>query len=204
MFYAVARFTVMLLFKICFRMKAFGRENFPKDGPVIVAPNHASFLDPVAVGISAPRVLNYMARDTLFRFRPFGKLLSMVNVFPLKREKGDVNAFRKALEQLKENKAILVFPEGTRSRDGNLQRPKDGIGFLSAMSGASIVPCYVKGSFKALPRGASFPRFEDVTVYFGKPVKFSADNSPADKKERYRIIASDVMKRIEELKKNAD
>lgn len=183
-------------------MRIFGRENFPKDGPVIVAPNHVSFLDPMLVGVAAPRKLNYLARDTLFRFRPFAKILYAVNTYPIRRETGDVNAFKLALNNLSQNKAVLVFPEGTRSQDGNLQRPKSGIGFLQAASGVSILPCYVKGSKEAWPRHSRFPRPRRVSVYFGRPLRFDNKFS-GTKKERYIHVAREAMRAIEKLKENA-
>ncbi|MBU3912387.1 MAG: 1-acyl-sn-glycerol-3-phosphate acyltransferase [Candidatus Omnitrophica bacterium] len=203
MFYTFARFIVLLLFKIFFRLKVFGRGNFPEKGPLIVVSNHASFLDPMIAGVAAPRKLIYLARDTLFRFRPFGYILNRVNTFPLKRGKGDLAAFRLALGKLSEGQAVLVFPEGTRSSDGNLQAPKSGIGFLHSISKAAILPCYVKGSMEAWPRHSRFPRHSAVSVYFGKPLSFDK-NFPGNKRESYLIIARETMKAIAELKIHAD
>jgi 1-acyl-sn-glycerol-3-phosphate acyltransferase len=202
MFYTFIRFIGFLLFKIFFRLEIFGRENFPKEGPVIVAPNHASFLDPIIVGIGAPRKLNYLARDTLFRSRSFAKFLYLINVSPMRRETGDVNAFKLALNRLSQKKAVLIFPEGTRSKDGNLQDPKFGIGFLQVSSGATILPCYVKDSMEAWPRHSRFPRPRPVSVYFGKPLRF--DGGKALGRERYTLIARGVMAAIKELKEKAD
>ncbi|MDP8229613.1 MAG: lysophospholipid acyltransferase family protein [Candidatus Gorgyraea atricola] len=202
MCYTFWRFVFFLFFKIFLRLKVSGRENFPKDGPVIVAPNHVSFLDPIIVGVAAPRKLNYLARSTLFRSKIFAKMLSWANVSPIKRETGDVNAFRLALNRLRQQKPVLVFPEGTRSQDGDLQEPKSGIGFLQVTSEANILPCYVKGSREAWPRHSKFPRFAHVSVHFGKPLRFEKDFS-GSKKERYMHIAREVMQAISELKENS-
>lgn len=203
MFYTFSRFILGVFFKICLRLKAFGRENFPLEGPLIVASNHASFFDPIIIGIGAPRKLNYLARDTLFRFKPFAKILYLVNTFPLKREGSDINAFRISLSKLSEGKAVLIFPEGTRSQDGNLQKPKYGIGFLAARSGAQILPCYVKGSMEALPRHLKLPKLRPVSVHFGKPLNLDKDFL-GDKRQLYAHVAEEVMAAIRELKKNAD
>lgn len=204
MCYVIARFILSALFKICFRLKVFGKENFPKEGPLIVAPNHASFLDPMLVGVSAPVKLNYLARDSLFRNRFFAKVLYRVNTFPLKREgSGDINAFKMSLKKLSQGKALLIFPEGTRSEDGSLQSPKYGIGFLEARSGAKILPCYVKGSIDALPRHSIFPRFRPISVYFGEVLRFE-ERFPGDKKKRYMYVGDRVMAAIDKLKKDAD
>jgi len=203
MFYTFARFILFLLFKIFFRLRIVGRENFSKTGPVIVAPNHISFLDPMIVGVGAPRKLNYLARNTLFRFRPFAKILYWIHVSPIKREAGDINAFKLALSKLSQGEPVLIFPEGTRSRDGNLQEPKSGIGFLQKASRATILPCYVKGAMEAWPRHSRFPRPRRISVYFGKPLSLDKE-FPSNKKERYRYVASEVMRSISELKKNAN
>jgi len=202
MFYTFTRFIAFLLFKIFFRLQIFGREDFPKEGPVIVAPNHTSFLDPIIVGIGVPRKLNYLARDTLFRFRPFAKMLRWIHVSPIKRETGDVNAFKLTLNKLSQGEPILIFPEGTRSGDGNLQKPKSGIGFLQNTSGVNILPCYVKGSMEAWPKYSRFPRPRCVSVYFGKSMEF--EKTLGDKKERYMHIAGQVMEAIAGLKRDAD
>lgn len=202
MVYTFTRFIAFLLFKIFFRLRIFGRENFPKAGPVIVAPNHVSFLDPIIVGVGAPRKLSYLARDTLFRFRPFAKMLHWIHVSPIKRETGDVNAFKLALNKLSQGEPILIFPEGTRSGDGNLQKPKSGIGFLQNASGTRILPCYVRGSMEAWPRHSRFPRMRRVSVYLGKPLEF--EKISGNKKECYMRIAGQVMDAIAGLKRDAD
>jgi len=199
MFYTVGRFFCFLFFKIFFRLRIFGRENFPKKGPLIVAPNHVSFFDPILVGVGAPRKLYYLARDTLFKFKPFAIILHLVNTFPLKREGSDVGAFKFALSTLKRKHAILIFPEGTRAKTSDLQEPKYGIGFLQARSNAAVIPCYVKGSDEALPRHCIFPRPARISVYFGKPLSFESAMSE-DKKDRYVRIAEKVMKEIRILK----
>jgi 1-acyl-sn-glycerol-3-phosphate acyltransferase len=168
-----------------------------------VASNHASFFDPIIVGIGAPRKLNYMARDTLFRNKIFARLLHWVAALPLKRDGSDIDAFKMVLNKLSQGKAVLVFPEGTRSRNGNLQRPKAGIGFLEANSSALILPCYVKGSLDALPRHSILPKFSQVSVYYGKPLRFGKDFT-GNKRARYMYIAEQVMSAIANLKKNAD
>ncbi len=146
MVYFISRNILKALFKIFFRLRIVGFENCPKNGPLIIAPNHTSFLDPLIAGFAVPRELNFMARSSLFRNRIFGNILKLVNAIPLKREGADVGAMRLAIDKLCMGKAVLIFPEGTRSKDGSLGTPRAGIGFLAASSGANILPCYIKGS----------------------------------------------------------
>lgn len=202
MIYFISRNILKLLFKICFRLRIEGAENCPKTGPLIIAPNHASFLDPLIAGFSVPRELNFMARDSLFRNKIFGRILMSVNAFPLRREGADMRAMRLALDKLRQGKAVLIFPEGTRSKDGFLGAPRAGIGLLTAMSGASVLPCYIKGSREMLPRGAVFPRFRKISVYVGKPLHFDINVSG---KDSYMRIAKEVMEAINDLSiKNED
>jgi len=197
MIYFIARNVFKALFKIFFRLKIVGAENCPRRGPLIIAPNHASFLDPLIAGFAVPRAVNFMARDSLFSNKIFGKILSLVNAFPLKREGADLGAMRISVDKLCQGKAILIFPEGTRSKDDNLGAPKGGIGLLAAASGAQILPCYIKGSMSALPRGAIFPRFKKISVYIGRPLRFNVNVSG---KDSYMQIAAQVMQAISELK----
>ncbi|MBU1912442.1 MAG: 1-acyl-sn-glycerol-3-phosphate acyltransferase [Candidatus Omnitrophica bacterium] len=201
MIYFISRNILKLLFKTFFRLRIVGSANCPKTGPLIIAPNHTSFLDPLIAGFVVPRPLNFMARSSLFRNRIFGNILKSVNAFPLKREGADVGAMRLAIDKLCHGKAVLIFPEGTRSKDGNLGAPRAGIGLLAARSGANILPCYIKGSREALPKGAIFPRFKKITVYVGKPLKIEKNSS---EKEYYMQIAEDTMATIRALKKNED
>lgn len=201
MIYFISRNILKLFFKIFFRLKIVGYGNCPKAGPLIIAPNHASFLDPLIAGFSVPRPLNFMARSSLFRNRIFGNIIKSVNAFPLKREGADVGAMRLAIDKLCHGKAVLIFPEGTRSKDGNLGVPRAGIGLLAASSGANILPCYIKGSREALPKGAIFPRFKKITVYVGKPLKIDKNKS---EREYYMQIAEDTIAAIRALKKNED
>ena len=197
MVYFISRNILKLLFKIFFRLEIVGAENCPKKGPLIIAPNHASFLDPLIAGFAVPRPVNFMARDSLFRNRIFGKIIGSVNAFPLKRDGADLGAMRAAIDKLCHGKAVLIFPEGTRSRNGELGTPRAGIGLLAVSSGASVLPCYIKGSMAALPKAAIFPRFKKITVYVGKPLRFDNKGSGRD---LYAQIAADTMAAISELK----
>lgn len=201
MIYFISRNILKLFFKIFFRLKITGAENCPENGPLIIAPNHASFLDPLIAGFAVPRELNFMARDSLFKNRIFGKILMSVNAVPLKREGANSGAMRIAIAKLCQGKAVLIFPEGTRSKDGNLGTPKAGIGFLAVSSGASILPCYIKGSMDALPKGVMFPRFKKISVYIGRPLQFNINVSG---KDSYMKIAAEVMEAIGELKSNSE
>jgi 1-acyl-sn-glycerol-3-phosphate acyltransferase len=174
----------------------------PATGGCILAANHASYLDPPAVGCGLNhRVVHFMARDTLYKNRFFSWVLLQLRPFPIDRTKGDVGALRKALNHLKEGHVVALFPEGTRTSDGNLQAPKGGIGFLIAKAAVPVVPVHIDGTFKAYPRGAKRVNRTPVTLRYGKPILPDELKKLGDDRSAYEKIGKLVMERISALKK---
>lgn len=194
MFYSFCRFLCIVFCKIMFRMEASGRENIPKSGGFIVASNHVSYLDPIAVGSSCPRKLNYMARHDLFGNNFFNWLLRSVLAFPVKRDSADLSALKEAIRRVRAGNGLLLFPEGRRSdrNSGATDSPQPGIGFLAAKLGVPVIPAFVKGSQEAFPRGAKFMRPVKVRVYFGKQITI-------ERGLPYQDIAEEIMKNIRHL-----
>jgi 1-acyl-sn-glycerol-3-phosphate acyltransferase len=173
----------------------------PGKGSFIFASNHASYIDPILLGVSLCRSLNYMAREDLFKRPVFGWIMRNMHAFPVRRNKGDLGAIRESLRILGESKPLVVFPEGTRAEDENLRRAKPGVGFIVSNAGVPVVPVYIGGSFSALPRGVSTLRRSPVTVYIGKPIIFDKEYFHRKDKESYQKIADEVMAGIAGLKK---
>lgn len=198
LFYRVAVVVLEFLFRIVFRLRVIGRENVPPTGACVIAANHVSFLDPPLVGVAIRnRTVRFMARDSLFRFRPFSWFLRKVMVIPLARERGDVGALRQGIAVLKAGGVLGLFPEGTRSPTGELQPAKGGVGFLIAKAGAPVVPVYVDGSYRALPRRRKWIRPTRITVRIGPPI------SPAEVLSHgndYEAVAARVMSAIAALR----
>jgi 1-acyl-sn-glycerol-3-phosphate acyltransferase len=188
-----------IYFRLYHRWQVSGAENVPLSGPAILASNHCSFLDPPLVGAAAKREINYMARETLFRFPVLGSLLRGVNSVPVDR---GASGLRAILDRLFAGGAIILFPEGTRSPDGTLQKAKSGIGLTVIKSDAPVVPVRVFGTFHALNRGQSIPRPGKVGVKFGKPLDFTglrveAKTCPKPRlKEIYQQVADEIMRAI--------
>ena len=158
-----------------------------------MASNHASNLDPVALGVAvSPRCLNYMAKYELFKNPFFSWWLYKVGAFPLKRESADLSAIREAMRRVKAGGGLLLFPEGTRSTDGTALKPQEGVGFLTVKLGVPVIPAFVKGTYDALPKGAKFIRPKKVCVYFGRQISVER-GSP------YQQIARDIMDNIRRL-----
>jgi cytidylate kinase len=194
------------VFGICLtlinRYRVYGIQNVPRTGGVIIASNHASYLDPPAIGASSRRVrmTHFMARDTLFRNPLMGAFLRRVGVIPLDRERGDVAAMKTAIQLLRDGASVALFPEGTRSPDGNFQTPKPGIGFLVAKGNAPVVPVYVHGSYEAWSKHSGGLKRKPVTVVFGRLITQEEIRALGSGREAYAQIGELIMRRIAELK----
>jgi 1-acyl-sn-glycerol-3-phosphate acyltransferase len=202
--YYLARFFVWLFLKVWERYECFGAENVPDSGGCIVASNHVSFLDPPAVGAGVGnRLVHFLARDTLFRGWLRNWFFTAVKCVPIDRTKGDVGALRKSLQILKEGKLLALFPEGTRSPNGELQPAKGGVGFLISKAGVPVVPAYVDGSFEAFPKGAKKIKRGHVRIFFGMPIRPDEIGALGTTRESYEEIGRLVMSRIAELRDRA-
>ena len=194
------------IYRLIYRLKIYGEENFPCDDDcaTIVAPNHASFLDPPAIGIACPAELHALGIDYLFRIPVVGRILPLINVHPVSSGVTDAGVLRTIVSLLKEGRHCVIFPEGSRSRDNELKDFKRGIGVLAALTKCSITPTYVDGVYEAWKRGQLLPKpWGKISVVFGKPVywKDFADKYKS-KKEAEVAISNEVKARIQELKDN--
>ena len=185
---------------LAFRLQIYGRENLIEDGPAILASNHASYLDPPLVGVACRKEIYYLARKSLFEKPLFGPLLARLNCVPVDRDRGDVGAVRAILRLLKSEKRVLVFPEGTRSSDGQLQPARAGLGLIITKSFAPVVPVRVFGSFAALPRAGGL-QFAPITLVVGKPLFFTKKDLVTEERLVYQELSDRVMAAIGGLEK---
>jgi 1-acyl-sn-glycerol-3-phosphate acyltransferase len=198
------------LFAICFRWRVYGADHVPRKGGVILASNHASYLDPPLVGAGLPRDLHYLARESLFRFPVMGAVLRSWNSVPVDRSGGGAAGLRMILDRLLEGGGIILFPEGTRTVDGQLQPARSGIGLTVVKSTAPVVPVRVLGTFEAYGRRHKIPRFRRVSVVYGRPMSFKTLRaeaqvcSKARLKEIYQEIADEIMAAIARLEPGAE
>jgi 1-acyl-sn-glycerol-3-phosphate acyltransferase len=185
------------LSRLLFGLRVEGAENMPAEGGLIVAVNHASNADPVLVGISLPRRLCFLAKMELFRNPLFGAVLRHLGAIPLHRGAADTGALKAAAQAIGEGKALLLFPEGTRSRTGELQPGRRGVGLLALRCGVPVLPVYLGGTYKLSRRLVS----RGLVVRIGRPFDAEAFRDPnIPVKERYRLIGEATMARIRELK----
>jgi 1-acyl-sn-glycerol-3-phosphate acyltransferase len=192
MVYTVSRFLCLIFCKITVGLKAFGRENFPKKGPCIVAANHVSFLDPVVLGVAAPRKVIFVARDDLFIHPVFRWWLNSCGVIPLKRSSADLSAIKEAMKHLAKGEVLAMFPEGTRKGDNLPDKPFAGVAFLAAKMNAPVVPAFIQGTDTALPKGAKSVKRTQVNVRFGKQIRI-------ERRLPYQESANLIMAEIQNL-----
>lgn len=170
--YHVCQFTLYVFIKLFFRVKYVNAHNVPKKGATLLVSNHQSFLDPPAIGCGYYRMTNYLARKTLFKFKPFGKLIDSVDAIPLETNGLGFQGIKETLRRLKNDEAVVIFPEGSRTFDGELAKFTSGYAALAVKSNATIVPLAIAGAFEAYPRTKKFPSpFKPrVVIEYGKPI----------------------------------
>jgi 1-acyl-sn-glycerol-3-phosphate acyltransferase len=190
-----------------FRLRAIGVGNVPRAGGLMLAANHVSVFDPPVIGAAAPRPLHFMAKAELFRIPLLGRFVRRLHAYPVEREGADATALRHALLLLRRGEALLVFPEGTRGTEGGpLGRGRAGAGMLAALAEVPVIPVYVEGTGRVLPRGATRPRRAPITVRYGHPLTFvrGERGGRGRGKERYQEISDQIMAAIGRLRAEAE
>ena len=199
LFYRSAQYFSWFYFRIFHSFKVRGAHNIPTAGPFILASNHSSYFDPPALGCKLPRNLHYFARDSLF-FWPLGLLIRNLNSIPVNRSRLDIATLKKVLKVLQSGDPLLVFPEGTRSQDGQLGSGKKGIGLLLAKSQSDVLPARVMGGNKVLGKGMFIPRIgQKLMVTYGPILKFKELDPGKSDPHRYETIANRVLEEISKL-----
>ncbi|MEH6945889.1 lysophospholipid acyltransferase family protein [Bacillus sp. JJ634] len=190
--YRFARNVVKIILTPIFRIQTVGRESFPKDGGVLICANHIDNLDPPVVGITSPRDIHFMAKEELFHAPILKQLLPNINAFPVKRGLSDKGALKMGLKILKDGEVLGLFPEGTRSKTGELGKGLAGAGFFALRTNAVVVPCAIIGPYKP---------FRKLKVVYGKPVDFSQyREQKLSAEEATEIIMDEIRKLISAYK----
>ena len=207
-FYRLIQAVLFIVYKLFFRFQFFESKRVPKESDprgVILAPNHASYLDPPLLGISLKRRVTYLAKAYLFDHFFVGFVLRSVGAYPIKSESGnDFRSVRGLLRLLKKGCCVAVFPEGTRSEDGEFREPEGGVGFLAMKSAAWVVPVYVKGSYAAFPKGAKNFKRRPIEVYYGSPFIPAENKEWAAMEDPYMAVSRKIMAEIVRLKEKSD
>src|SRR6516225_5285512 len=186
--------------RLLFRFRIVHRERMIQSGPVILAMNHQSYLDPPLAGITCDRPIYFLARRTLLDVPVLGWVLPKVNVIPVNQEGVDRSAIKALIRVLQAGNGVLVFPEGSRTLDGNLQPAEPGLGLVIAKTLAPVVPMRIFGAHEALPRGGGGLHFVPITIVIGEPIFFNASDLDLPGKNLYQRLSERVMDAIAALR----
>lgn len=193
--YTLARIVLTLPTLLLWRVRAVGVENVPKDGPLVLAPNHFSQMDHFFVGVYLRRKIRFMAKSQLFGPPVLTYIYKHGGVFPIRRGHHDEEAMETARILVEQGEMLLVYAEGGRSRSKQLGEPKPGIGRIALETGAPIVPVAIHGSERA--RQWKKLRFPKTTVQFGEPLRFAIEAAPS--RERQLEVATEIFGRVKEM-----
>jgi len=200
MLYKFLRFVSLIVFFFLFHLKIKGRGNTKNIKGAILAVNHTSFIDPLFAGVAYPYPLYYLARSSLFQNKLFAALLYRIHAIPVNRNTLNIRTFRRIIELLHNGQTLLVFPEGTRSIDGRLLPAESGIGLIALKAKAPIIPMYIKGAYKVMPRYRNFITLYKITVSIGQPVYLDTwFNKEHIGKADYKAVSDLVMSKIRSL-----
>jgi 1-acyl-sn-glycerol-3-phosphate acyltransferase len=171
LWYGFLHLTCRLLSVVVFRTRIAGREYVPRTGGALVLSNHQSHFDPVLVGLASHRRLNFLARQTLFRFAPFRWLINSLDSIPIDRDGSGVGGLKETLKRLKRGEFVLIFPEGTRTSDGEIASLKPGFVALARRAGVPLLPVAIDGAFQAWPRWQKLPGRSVIHIAFGPVIE---------------------------------
>lgn len=198
--YRCSRWLLYGFLKLFFRFRIHNMDNLPAP-PYIAVGNHASYLDPPILGVVCRNTpICFMAKKELFTKPVIGTWSRAVGCISVDRDANSTSAIKDAIKRLKEGRSVGIFPEGTRSEDGEMQEAKRGAGFIIAKAGVPVVPVYIKGTYEALPKGGKYKFGSKIDAYIGKPISTEEVRVKEGGKPDYGAISDLVMRRVAGLK----
>lgn len=187
-FYKFARGVCAVFLKIFYRVERIDTHNIIKDGACVICSNHISMLDPVIIATTKVREFYFVAKEEITKVPVVGYFLKKMNLIPIKRGTGDLGAMRKSIEVIKNGNALMIFPEGTRSKTGKLQDGKDGVSLILKKASCSVVPCAIIGNIKF---------FSHIKVVYGTPIDMTEYKDEKDLKVITKVIMNSIKELIE-------
>ncbi len=192
---AFVRYTVWGIYKLVYNFHIEGIENIPQDRPLVMASNHRSYADPVILTMPMKRPVTYMAKEELFKNKLFGWFITKLGAFPVKRGAGDMQVIDDSIAILNSGRNLVIFPEGTRSKDGKVGKGKTGVALIAAKSGADVIPCGI------IFEGEKLKFRSKLTLRFGKVIPAEEiaveDASPRALKDVKKRIMSAITELVE-------
>jgi 1-acyl-sn-glycerol-3-phosphate acyltransferase len=171
--FRMTRALCRIVCSVFFDLKTYGVKNVPRTGGVLLVSNHQSYLDPILIGVHIFRPISYLAKSELFENPLFGWFIRGLNAFPVRQGAGDVGAVKETILRLQEGGALNIFPEGSRSEDGQLQPIERGASLVIRRAKVPVVPVVIQGSFRAWPRGKKIFRGSPVRLLYGPPIQLA-------------------------------
>ena len=170
--YRLLRRSSQMWFLLFYRIRVFGRENFPEDGAALICSNHQSHYDPVLVGLTCRRRMNYLARKSLFKFKPFSRIIDFLDAIPLDKDGMGIAGIKETIKRLKRGELVLIFPEGSRCHDGEIGGFHEGFVVIARRTRTPLVPIGFDGAFHAWPRSRPYPLPGKIAVSIGEPITY--------------------------------
>ena len=195
-FYRLAEF----LARTCFDFRVVHRERLIEEGGAILAMNHESYLDPPLAGIACRREIHYLARKTLLDWPILGPILPKLNVVPVDQDRADMSALKTVIKLVRAGHSTVIFPEGSRTLDGDFLPALPGLGLVIAKTRAPVVPMRIFGARAAFPRGGTPRLVSPITLVVGEPIFFSKADLTGGGRDLYQRLSERVMRRISDLR----
>lgn len=193
--YAVLRGLCKMFGYAVFRIRVEGASNVPRTGAFILLGNHQSYLDPIFLGIPVPRLIRFVARDTLFKKGIGGIIMRACMAIPIKRGKGDMGAVKEILRSLKDGLGVCLFPEGTRTEDGKIIEVQPGFGLLMRKSKAPVIPAVIEGAYDCWPRHQKLFLPGEITVRYGEPISYDEVSKMTD--DEFVKVLTDKLRKMQ-------
>ena len=203
--YRLVIFLSKLFLKTFYKYRVYGKENLIK-GAAIVTSNHVSFLDPSIIGSAIDEELHFLAKESLFKVPIFKTIIKALNTHPISGKESNIQTIKRVKNILRTGKKVVLFPEGTRSFDGKINKLLPGVGFLISLTKCTIIVAYIHGAHEIWKRGQKFPKLfgrNKILCIFGKPIKYE-EFEKIDKNKRIPIILNRIETELEKLQKWAE
>ena len=203
--YRTCRSFCRLAGMLAYQLRCFGQIHFPASGGGLICANHQSHLDPILIGSCCPRRMNFLAKKSLFTFKPFGMLIDFLDAIPLEREGIGIAGIKETIRRTRRGELLLLFPEGARTFDGEIGSLLHGAAAIAKRSQVPLVPVGIDGTYLAWPRNKSFPQLGKVVVCVDPPIPFSTYGHLSDEqvtallRERIRACFQEARRRRNEM-----
>ncbi|MFW5648342.1 MAG: lysophospholipid acyltransferase family protein [Candidatus Alkaliphilus sp. MAG34] len=190
LFYRIVKSFAGFLLSLVYRIEIRGKEYIPKEGRGVVSSNHFSLMDPIVIAALLPRKVNYMGKEELFSNRLFASILNKLGVFPVKRGGADIGAVKTALKILNNGEIFGIFPEGTRSKQGEILKAKPGLAMVAIKTKSPVIPVAITGNYKP---------FSKIKIMIGKPIDLSDYYGKKVSTDEYQKLSQNILNVIREL-----